>query len=111
MAPCDHAYSTPDENPGPKATRDDPSAPRLRLTTAAPWSTTHRMAAPTSASLPEPSFPTACALTRRASGAIDATPIPLLVMAAMIPATWVPWPTVSVVPPGVHSAGFPLALT
>src|SRR4051794_38952998 len=86
-APWDHAYSTAEEKPGPNATRDVDSAPRLRLTTAAPWSTTHLMAAPTSASLPDPSPPTALAITKWASGAIDATPMPLLVMAAMMPAT------------------------
>ena len=59
IAPCAHAYSTPDEKLGPNATREDPSAPKLRLTTEAPWSTTHLIAAPTSASVPEPSLPTA----------------------------------------------------
>src|SRR5436305_8180193 len=78
-APWDHAYSTADEKPGPKPPLDADSAPRLRLTTAAPWSTTHLMAALTSASVPDPSAPTALATTRWASGAIDATPIPLLV--------------------------------
>src|SRR5436309_5497931 len=57
-APCDHAYSTPEEKPGPKVTRVL-SAPRLRLTTAAPRSTTHLMPAPTSASVPDPSEPMA----------------------------------------------------
>src|SRR5438105_11293679 len=107
-APCDQAYSTPAENPGPKATRDVASAPRLRLTTDAPWSTTQRMPAPTSPSLPEPSVFTTRATTRRASGAIDATPMPLLVIAAMIPATCVPCPLESVVPPGWQRAGSPL---
>src|SRR5437588_1019863 len=106
-APCDHAYSTPDEKPGPNATRAVASAPRLRLTTEAPWSTTQWMAAPTSLSVPDPWLPTARATTRWASGAIEATPIPLLVMAAMMPATWVPWPLGSLVPPGPQRAGLP----
>ena len=42
---------------------------------------------------------------------MDATPMPLLVMAPMMPATWVPWPMTSVVPPGPHAAGFPLEPT
>ena len=111
MAPCAQAYSTPEEKPGPNATREVPSAPRLRLTTEAPWSTTHSMAAPTSLSVPDPSVSTARATTRWASGATDATPMPLLVTAAMIPATWVPWPLESLVPPGPQSPGSPLAPT
>jgi hypothetical protein len=65
------------------------SAPRLRLMTSAPWSADHRMPAAISSKEPPSSVRTLTA-SSLASGAVPATPVPLFVVAAAIPATCVP---------------------
>jgi hypothetical protein len=65
------------------------SAPRLRLMTSAPWSADQRMPAAISSKLPPSSVRTLTA-SRFASGAVPATPVPLFVVAAAMPATCVP---------------------
>src|SRR6185503_1281719 len=65
------------------------SAPRLMLITSAPWSTAQRIPAAISSKLPPASVSDLTGITR-ASGAVPATPMPLFVAAAPIPATCVP---------------------
>ncbi len=108
-APCFQAYSTPSVSWLPKVAATTKTAPpRLRLTTLAPWSTTHLMPAITSASSAVDPLKT-LATTSWASGATPATPRLLSLMAAAMPATWVPWPKSSWADP-VHLRAFPSVL-
>ncbi len=66
---------------------------------SAPWSVAQRIPAATSPAVPVAVHPASLhslASTRtamiRASGATPAMPRPLFVLAAAMPATWVPWP-------------------
>src|SRR2546423_709395 len=94
-------------NAGPN--NDCDALPSERLMTEAPWSAAYLMPAATSSVDPVASHPVTgshvCVrtLTSRmaASGATPAMPAPLLVVAAAIPATWVPWP-LSSWPPSTH---------
>ncbi len=74
------------------AVRCAPSEQRRRRVAGRDHPTTHLMPALTSSSAPLPLEESALATTSCAPGATPATPIPLLVSAAMIPLTWVPWP-------------------
>src|SRR5438309_2232954 len=79
IAPCDQAYSMPAvigaEMPplDPRLSGSELPSPRLRLTTRAPWSTTHMMPACTSASAPAPLASSALATMSLAPGATSAT--------------------------------------
>src|SRR5437763_6935299 len=113
IAPCDHAYSMPavigaEIPPVPPRSGSELPSPRLRLTTWAPWSTTHMMPACTSASAPAPLASSALATMSFAPGATPAMPLPLSFTAAMRPATWVPCP-LSSCPDPVHRDGSALA--
>ena len=72
----------------------------LMLITRAPLSTAQMTALAMSESQPLPSAHSAVTGRISAPGAAPATPTPLPVDAARIPATCVPWPSGSVVPPG-----------
>ncbi len=60
------------------------------FTTSAPWSAAHRTPLAMSSKEPLPSSSTFTGMIY-ASGATPAMPMPLLVAAAAMPATWVPW--------------------
>jgi hypothetical protein len=70
----------------------DAPPPRLIEITRAPCEATQLMQLATSAVLPVPSGPpSALQTTRSALNATPATPVALLALAAIVPATWVPW--------------------
>ncbi len=62
------------------------------LITSAPFWAAQTMPSMTSAIQPLPSASNALTGMIWAAGATPAMPLPLLARAAMIPATWVPWP-------------------
>ena len=65
------------------------SAPSERLMTFAPWSAAQRTPAAISSNEP-PSAPRTFTASSFASGAVPAMPVPLFVVAAAMPETWVP---------------------
>ena len=67
-----------------------PDSPSDRLTTPAPLATAQSMPAAMASSEPDPSAPRTRTGMIRAPGAVPATPMPLPVTAAAMPATWVP---------------------
>ncbi|MNY09227.1 hypothetical protein D3C86_1421330 [compost metagenome] len=69
-----------------------PGPPRLRLITSAPFLTAQVIPRATYASEPAPSAASTLMGMILASGAMPATPCPLLAAAAATPAQWVPWP-------------------
>src|SRR5207244_3747660 len=69
------------------------SSPAMdRLTTFAPSATASWMPAATSEGNPTPSSPSTLIDSTLVLQPIPATPVRLLVRAATVPATWVPWP-------------------
>ena len=85
------------------------SGPTERLMTFAPWAAANLIPAEMSSTEPVPSGLMALMARIFASGATPAMPAPLLVCAAMMLATHVPWPWPS--PPPSARQGLPLPPT
>ena len=66
--------------------------PRLRFTTLAPCCAAHRMPLATATSVPDPLLFRTFTGIKDELNATPATPVPLFVIAAMLPATCVPCP-------------------
>src|SRR5688572_12554489 len=95
LLPAAATMTTPCEKAQFMVSRSDweqaPSRPRLRLTTLAPFWTAQTTPFRMFDVEPLPLSPSTLAFIRVTCGASPEMPTPLLPVAPMMPATWVPW--------------------